>query len=162
MTVKYVVLAEEIEREIENLKQVEEKVHEGVKRSQKHPGEREFYLDSVAMNLHSYYTGVENTFRSIASRVDGDVPQGERWHAELLSQMSTPLKEIREKVISDKTQIFLRELLGFRHLIRNIYSFHIDEERLLQLCERLQLHSKTLYSELGNFVEFLKKSGETS
>jgi hypothetical protein len=40
----------------------------------------EFYLDSVALNLHSFYTALERVFELIATTIDQEKPQGENWH----------------------------------------------------------------------------------
>ena len=161
MTVKYVVLADEIEDEIKKLKEVEKKIYKyssELSNSEKH----DVYLDSVALNLHAFYTGIENIFKAIASKVDGDVPKGESWHSELLSQMTTSLNEVRPKVISKKILPALRDLLAFRHRIRNIYSFQIDEQKVVEICDSLDAFGKELFTELKEFVVFLKKTGENS
>ncbi len=48
----------------------------------------DFYLDSVALNLHGFYSGLERIFERIASSIDGNVPDGANRHQELLDQMS--------------------------------------------------------------------------
>ena len=35
----------------------------------------DFYLDSVALNLHGFYSGVERLFEKIAGTIDGFVPE---------------------------------------------------------------------------------------
>jgi len=115
MTVKYVVLAEEIADEIKKLKQVLERIKKNLSTLEKGKVENAVYIDSLALNLHSFYTGLENIFENIASKVDGEIPSGESWHTNLLLQMNTLLKDIRPKVISDKILGDLRDLLTFRH-----------------------------------------------
>ncbi len=39
--------------------------------------------------LHSFYTGMEGIFLAVAKRVDRDVPVGDRWHVQLLDQVSS-------------------------------------------------------------------------
>ncbi len=162
MTVRFVVLAEEVEEEIRQLKEVKDKIFQGVSLLEKRQKEREFYLDSIAINLHSFYSGVENIFRSIASKVDGDIPSGERWHSDLLIQMTTPLLDIRPAVITVKIKEDLKDLLAFRHLIRNIYTFQLDEELVLRLATKLSKISEKLFGDLNVFVDFLKTTGEKS
>ncbi|MFQ5640511.1 MAG: hypothetical protein ACE5IR_21225 [bacterium] len=162
MTVKYVVLSEEIRDEIENLRKVASKIHERSAEVPENQKEKELYLDSLALNLQAFYTGVEHIFESIASKVDGEVPFGEHWHNDLLAQMNTDLMEIRAQVISDDLRDDLKELLAFRHVIRNIYSFTIDEKRLMRLCNGLDALSKKLFGELNKFSEFLQTSGKNS
>lgn len=112
--------------------------------------------------MHSFYTRVEAVFKNIALKVDGEIPTGERWHHDLLEQMRTDLKDLRPTVISDELKGDLKELLAFRHLIRNIYSFTTDEKQLIRLCTGLGALSAKLFEELERFVEFLQNSGENS
>jgi len=41
-------------------------------------------LDGVALNLHSFYSGIERIFELIAANVDDIRPVGENWHQTLL------------------------------------------------------------------------------
>ena len=42
--------------------------------------EQDVYLDSVALNLHSFYSGLERLFELIARHIDCSIPDGETWH----------------------------------------------------------------------------------
>jgi len=46
------------------------------------------YLKAVAYDLHSFYTGLERIFESVAETIDDHSPGGESWHKDLLDQMS--------------------------------------------------------------------------
>lgn len=48
------------------------------------PQERYAFIDSVALNLHSFYSGVERLFELVARQVDRNVPEGGAWHRDLL------------------------------------------------------------------------------
>lgn len=89
------------------------------------------------MNLHSFYNGLERIFEVIARRLDPIFPSGEHWHRDLLEQMGTEIPEVRPAVLSSKTLALLDDLLAFRHLIRSLYAFNLDAERLKQLLDRL-------------------------
>ena len=45
--------------------------------AQQSKGEQEVYLDSVALNIHGFYSGLERLFELIARRVDQVSPDGE-------------------------------------------------------------------------------------
>jgi hypothetical protein len=64
----------------------------------------EFYYDSVALNIHSFYSGLERVLEKIASAVEGSLPQGVNWHQELLDQMALEIPNVRPAVISEKTR----------------------------------------------------------
>lgn len=82
--------------------------------------------------LHSFYTGVENIFQTVATRVDEHVPSGDQWHREILGQMVRG-GERRGSVISQSTRESLEGYLGFRHIYRHAYSFRLTWQQMRQL-----------------------------
>ena len=81
------------------------------------------YLGAVAMNLQSFYTGVERIFLLIAKSVDLSIPTGERWHQILMEQLATEIDTVRPPLLRDTTRIELDELRRFRHVARSLYAF---------------------------------------
>jgi hypothetical protein len=79
--------------------------------------EQEVYIDSVALNLHGFYSGLEHIFELIARHVDENIPSGDLWHRDLLMQMSQEQKDLRPAVISTASFSSLDELRRFRHLV---------------------------------------------
>jgi hypothetical protein len=63
----------------------------------------EVYIDSVALNLHGFYSGVERLLELIASQVDEAAPEGGQWHRELLERLSQPIAEVRPAVLQAGT-----------------------------------------------------------
>lgn len=58
----------------------------------------------VGSYLQDFYNCVENMAKVVARFIDGaGLPQGSDWHAELLRQMSTPVRGIRPGLISEET-----------------------------------------------------------
>jgi len=45
-------------------------------------------MTALATVLHSFYNGVESIFLLIAKKVDKRIPEGQKWHNELLKQMN--------------------------------------------------------------------------
>ena len=91
---------------------------------------------TIAKNLADCYRSVENIFKYIALDVDLRIPDGSRWHKELLGQMTAP-KDERQPVISQKTFELLQELLGFRGVFNNIYGEELIYERTKKMQSRL-------------------------
>lgn len=83
----------------------------------------DYYLDGVALNLHGLYSGLERIFELIAEVIDGEKPTGENWHLSLLKQMASDIPEVRPAVISEKSFHLLNEFRGFRHVVRNVYTY---------------------------------------
>lgn len=49
---------------------------------------------------------------------------GADWHRDLLLQMSAAIDGVRPPVISQETRFCLDESRGFRHGVRNLYTFN--------------------------------------
>ena len=69
--------------------------------------------------------------------------------------MQVPLSPIRPQVLSDETMQALDEFLRFRHVVRNIYTFAFDLERIDQLVQRLHPCFERVQNELLGFADFL-------
>ncbi|BCS53685.1 hypothetical protein [Geobacter sp. SVR] len=122
-----------------------------------HQGD-DFYLDSVALNLHAFYSGLERIFEKLAAVIDGTVPSGANWHQELLTQMQTEIPSVRPAVISEPLKEALEEYRGFRHVVRNVYSYQLKPEKLKLLVENLENTFRMVFDELAAFAAFLKTS----
>ncbi len=119
------------------------------------------YLDGVALNLHGFYAGVERIFEDIARNLDGTTPSGPDWHRELLLQMSAAIDGVRPAVIGRETRFCLDEYRGFRHVVRNVYTFTLRPLRLRELTENLELCYRQLEAELSNTIAFLHTLDQT-
>ncbi len=90
-------------------------------------------LNALAMLLHSFYNGFENIFKQIARKLYKNIPRGERWHKNLLEQMTKKVENRNYQVITDDLYLALRKYLGFRHFTRHAYSFELDWEMMKDL-----------------------------
>ncbi|MEB3164918.1 MAG: hypothetical protein VKK80_16930 [Prochlorothrix sp.] len=93
----------------------------------------DLYLDSVALNLHSLYSGFERIFEAIAVTIDGTRPVTRNWHQVLLEQMVTERPETRPAVISQSGYTLLQDYCRFRHVVRHNYSFQLEADKLQPL-----------------------------
>lgn len=87
MIESYLVLAERIRKELEDLDRLVARANRAVSSAKKNPQDADLFLDSASLNLHDVYSGFERVFKQIAATVDGSVPTGAEWHRELLDQM---------------------------------------------------------------------------
>jgi hypothetical protein len=115
------------------------------------------YLDGLALNLHSFYAGMESCFEDIARTVDGATPGGANWHQELLQQMAADMKGLRPPVIGRATRDCLDEYRAFRHLVRNIYTFHLKPERLEALADDAGECFSLCKADMDRFTDFLRE-----
>lgn len=115
------------------------------------------YLDGVALNLHGFYPGIERVFEDVARTLEKDVPHGSGWHQDLLLQMSAEIDKIRPPVIREATRNCLDEYRGFRHVVRNVYTFNLQMSRLKELKKGLQPCYEAVKRDLDGFIEFLRE-----
>jgi hypothetical protein len=121
---------------------------------------KRIYEESLALKLHNFYTGCERIFRKIADDINGGVPRSSDWNKRLLKSMSLDIEKIRPPVISKTTEKALEEYLAFRHVVRNIYGFEIDSERLKGLAGKTSKIYKVFEKELKKFIQFLKEAAK--
>ena len=163
MTIKYLVLTEAIQKELDALAEVVAQIETGLADHKVADEDNQGYIvDSLALGLQSFYTGCENIFRRIATYIDGELPAGERWHADLLDQMSIELPNVRPQIITENTKQELKEFLNFRHAIRNIYIFDIASEPVITLASTVSIFFQQFKMELENFSEFIEHVGKES
>ena len=114
------------------------------------------YLDSVALNLHGFYTGIEKLFELIARHIDGSIPSDRNWHKNLLKQMTNNYENYRPAVINLKLFSELDEFRRFRHVVRNVYTTSLAPEKMKGIMKNLPATWKQLKDELHAFAEFLE------
>ncbi len=124
MNLLYQELVERIRGEVPDLERVVQRVLQAWPQAQSQSGEQGVYLDSVALNLHSFYSGLERLFELIARHVDRTLPAGETWHRDLLQQIAHDLVDVRPAVIDRDSALILDEFRRFRHLVRNVYTIN--------------------------------------
>jgi len=115
------------------------------------------YLDGVALNLHSFYTGVEAGLEDIGRSIDAALPQGPNWHQELLQQMTAQLNDLRPAVLGRNTRTCLDEYRAFRHLVRNVYTFNLKPTRMQELAEEVQHCFGLVRYDFEEFIHFLQE-----
>jgi len=119
------------------------------------------FIDSAALNLQSFYTGLERIFEQIARGLDQSLPTGENWHQKLLTQISEDVPGLRPAVIDRELVTGLDEFRKFRHVIRNIYTTNIDPRRMQVLFDLLPTVWPQVKQELLTFADFLQVLDES-
>ena len=160
MNKKYLTLAGRIDNELYELKKIKERIDRVWKKYNKENDE--FYLDSVALNLHDYYSSLERIFEMVANELDESIPQGASWHQEMVKQMTIKIKNVRPALISKEIEEKLDEYRGFRHIVRNVYTYNFSSEKIGRLVDGLDDVNNQLVEEIKNFNDFLEEVAETS
>jgi hypothetical protein len=152
----YETLVERIHGEVTDLEQVIERAGRGWSLARKASAEQDAYVDSVALNLHSFYSGLEKLFELIARHIDRKLPDGETWHRDLLQQMAHDVPSVRPAVISRESAGAIDEFRRFRHLVRNVYTLNLVPEKMEGLMQALPELWPRLRGELLAFADYLE------
>ena len=153
---RYAVLASRIRQDLVELERVTQRVHRAMQAARRDSPDRGLFVDSVALNLHDFYTGLERIFEQIASVVDQSVPAAHDWHRELLRQMVIGIPGLRPHVISAETAAVVDEYRRFRHVVRNVYAFELDPERVERLGDAVGPAFERISGELLAFAAFVE------
>ena len=157
MIERYAVASGRIRQELADIERVVARAERAMAAARQQSEDQDLYLDSAALNLHDFYAGLERVFHHIAATVDRSVPSGHEWHRELLRQMTVTLPQIRPQVLSVETSKAIDEFLRFRHVVRNIYTFEFDPDRIEHLTQHLRVSYEQVQAELLAFADFLDK-----
>ena len=157
MIERYQKVAKRIRLELAELEMTVNRVERGITAAQSDAENRDLFLDSAALNLHDFYTGLERIFSQIATVVDNSIASGRDWHRALLNQMGKALPQVRPRVLSAETIQTLDEYRRFRHVVRNVYAFEFDATRLEPLIEKLRSSFTEVQRELLTFADFLEQ-----
>ncbi|HEX6387550.1 MAG TPA: antitoxin [Anaerolineae bacterium] len=163
MNVSYQNLIERIRGEVIDLEQVVQRARQSWSLLQKASAEDKFpYVDSTALNLHAFYSGVERLFELVARQVDGKLPDSDTWHRDLLQQMSDDVPDARPAVISQQNAVALDEFRRFRHLVRNLYTTNLIPAKMTSLIHTLPALWPGIRAELLAFADYLEALDKSS
>lgn len=153
-------LAAEIRQEIGNLSRIAAETVETWSRRESVPAEdRRTYVESTALKLHNFYTASERIFERVAGDLNGTRPQTHDWHLRLLRTMAVEVPEVRPAVLSPELVERLADYLRFRHLVRNIYGFELDEERMGPLVQGIEEVARNLATQVEQLADYLEALG---
>ncbi len=158
MNGRYLALAGRIRQELDELDRVVRRVQRFWARAERSGDEA--LVDATALNLHGYYAGVERIFESVATNVDEFVPSGKHWHRDLLAQMASAVPGVRPPVLPPEVQRRLDIYRGFRHVVRNVYTYNLDPEQVGRLARELPQLAEEVKRALLAFAEFLERSAQ--
>jgi hypothetical protein len=150
---RYTALAGQIEQAWADLNGVGRRVDELLVQARRTSDRA--YLEAAALYLHTFYSGLEQLFVEIAREIDESVPAHENWHTALLRQMSAEMPSRRPAVISATSRGCLDEYRSFRHVVRNVYTFNLNPNRITELAAGLPACYEAVQQDLAQFRQFL-------
>lgn len=154
-------LMERISGDVEDLDDVVRRARSAWPAAQRASGTLNVHLDSVALNLHGFYCGVERLFELIARHVDQAPLEGRTWHRNLLERMADDMEDLRPAVICAQSAYELDAFRRFRHLVQNVYVMHLVPDRMAALMVALPGLWTRLRQELLAFADFLEDLRQT-
>jgi len=157
MIVRYLVLSERLEAELAALDQVIERAEGAVARAVQETQDEGYFIAAAALDLHGFYAGVERLLTLVANELDGGLPTGARWRRDLLDQMGLAIAGVRPAVLQNDTRLALVKYLEFRHVVRNVYTFNLQPERVKELAQNLRPAFMLIQRDLQAFIEFLNE-----
>jgi hypothetical protein len=149
---------DEINDEIKNLERLEKEMNSLLSDIEEEPTFIE--IRACASILQDFYSGMEKTFERIALIVDNNLPEGETWHIDLLTQMAKSLVTVRPKVIAEGLFEKLKEYLKLRHLVRHIYGFEMKWERMKPLALSMSSVLDEFKENIREFMDFIESRKE--
>ena len=152
-------VAADIRAELEYLQRLAEDiaaVHVEIVRD---PNHARLFYENLALKLHNFYTGCERIFQTVVAELNGAPPSGFDWHRRLLERMGLPWQD-RPALLSSASVTNLRDYLAFRHVVRNIYGFELDQARVEQLVNRYSGVWQQVEADCRHFVSWLETVAE--
>jgi hypothetical protein len=90
-------------------------------------------LEACAYELGRFYNIVERMFERVCEEFENHFEKRGDFHEKLIRRLSLPLEGIRPAFIPKERTPDVRELKGFRHLMRHAYDLVLREDRLTEL-----------------------------
>ena len=149
-------LASDLDLELVKLEMLAEQVQQLQHNLSKAPIYADSFYESLALKFHNFYTGCERIFNLISTELNGGLPKSGDWHRRLLSRMVAD-REDRKAVIRTETERYLNEFLRFRHVVRDIYGFELNVEKLNQLLTKYPLAWQLFDTDIKAFANWLRE-----
>jgi len=148
-------LREEIEIELESMaKMVREVVQLYRDVGDETPAMRE--KTAAGAFLAHFYNGVENILKRISRFYAVPLPQGAKWHVELLRQFCEsggPLPVLFDEILMAKLEPFR----NFRHLFFHTYGFQLDWQRMRAGAEQIEDIFQDIRNAVLSFLDSLNQ-----
>ena len=112
-------------------------------------------LESVAYQLHNFYSAIEDLLKIVATYFENNVSDTARWHSLLLQRMTQPVQGVRPAVIAVESYALLNALRAFRHFFRHAYGITIDFAQLQSNLEKARQLKPMFDRDLRIFLQAL-------
>lgn len=88
---------------------------------------------ATAFELNRFYNILEKSFERTCETFENHFQKGGSYHEKLIERMELEIHGIRPAFLPREALPAIRELKGFRHVMRHAYDLHLDPDRLTRL-----------------------------
>ena len=92
------------------------------------------FAEAAAYELARFYTVLENSFERVCLAFENHFEKRHDYHERLLQRMALNLPGIRPAFFPSTALATLRDLKGFRHVVRHAYDLTLRPGRLVDLA----------------------------
>lgn len=113
------------------------------------------HLEACAYELGRFYNVTERLFERICEEFENHFEKRGDFHEKLLQRLALNLEGIRPAFIPGERMAAVRELKGFRHVMRHAYDLTLREDRLAELsaiAQKLAAELPAWCHDFGNRV----------
>lgn len=93
------------------------------------------FLEAAAFELSRHYNVLEKIFERVCDGFENHFERRGDYHERLLQRMVLDLPSLRPAFAPASTLADLRELKGFRHVVRHAYDLTLREDRVRELAQ---------------------------
>lgn len=110
---------------------------------------------ALGFTIQTIYGVIENYFLRISKFFENSLPS-DRWHQALVERMGLEIPEVRPPLLSDADVLRVRELVKFRHRLRNLYGEDLDPTKTRAIQHVLQVFLEDFNEIHRQFVSKLR------
>ena len=148
-------LAVDIEAELDQLQHLAADIRYVRDQVESDPTHARLFYENLALKLHNFYTGCERIFNLVAAELNGAPVAGYDWHQRLLERMAVDW-DGRPPVLSTASVRELQPFRAFRHVVRNIYGYELDTQRVEQLVQDYARVWPQVEADMRRFAAWLR------
>src|SRR5690242_4430029 len=129
-------------------------MQEASKRAQMRLAERGAgFAEAAAFELNRHYNVMEKIFERVCEGFENHFERRGDFHERLLQRMALDLPGLRPAFVPSPLLPELRELKGFRHVVRHAYDLVLREDRLRELADIAERVTRQLPSWVQTFAK---------
>jgi len=115
------------------------------------------YAEAAAYELARFYTVLEKAFERVSIGFENHFDKRHDYHERLLQRMTLDLPGIRPAFVPGDARDALRELKGFRHVVRHAYDLTLRADRLAELTTFAETIAADLPRWAADFAAAVKR-----